>query len=79
MLSCSGTDIYYIVCRKHGVFIMLYDNQRISEISQVFQCCQELVIIPLMQSDTGLVQDVGNSHQTGTDLGGKPDPLCLTA
>ena len=32
-----------------------------------------------MQADAWLVQDVGHAHQTGTDLGCKPDALGLAS
>ena len=43
------------------------------------QRLKELVIIPLMESDAGLVQDIGHSHQAGAYLGGQTDALGLTA
>ena len=58
---------------------MLNDDQSIPQVTEMFQCCQKLIIVPLMQSDAGLIQDIGNSHQTGTDLCGKADPLRLSA
>ena len=43
------------------------------------QRLKKLVIIPLMESDAGLVQDIGHSHQAGAYLGGQADALGLSA
>lgn len=32
-----------------------------------------------MQTDTRLIQNIGNTDQTGTDLCCQPDTLCLSA
>ena len=36
-------------------------------------------MISLMQTNARFVQDVENTHQAGTDLGGQPDPLRLAS
>ena len=58
---------------------MLHHHQRISDISQVFQRRKELSVIPLVEAYAGLIQDIGNSHQPGADLGRQPDPLGLSS
>ena len=64
MLSCSRPDIHNMICCKHGVFIMLHYNQCISQIFQIPKGIQQLVIIPLVQADTGLIQNIGHSYQS---------------
>ena len=58
---------------------MLHDDQRIAEIAQMLERVEQLVIVSLVQSDTRLVQNVGDSDETGTDLCRKTDTLRLTA
>ena len=58
---------------------MFHNDQCISQIPQIFECCKQLIIIPLMQSDTRLIKDIGNPHKSGADLGRQTDPLCLAA
>ena len=36
-------------------------------------------VVPLVQADGGLVQDVHDAHQAGADLAGEPDALGLAA
>ena len=58
---------------------MLHDNQGVSEIPQIFECRQKLVIVPLVKADAGLIQNIGHAHQAGTDLGCQADSLGLAA
>ena len=58
---------------------MLHHQQGIAEIPEIFQGIQQLVVIPLMQADAGLVQNIAYPDQSGADLGDKADSLRLTA
>ena len=79
VLSGSRADIHDIVRRQHGILVMLHDNQGVSEIPQIFECSQKLVIVPLVKADAGFIQNIGHAHQAGTDLGCQADTLCLAA
>ena len=79
MLTGTRSNVHNIVCRTHRILIMFHDNDRISKITQMLQCSEQFVIIPLVQADTRLVQNVGNSNQAGTNLRCQTDPLCFTA
>ena len=58
---------------------MLYHDQSIPQISQTLQSGQQFIVVPLVQADTGLVQNITHAHQPGTDLGGQSDALSLSA
>ena len=58
---------------------MLHHDQRVARIAQTLEGVDELVVVPLMQTDGRLVQDIQNAHEGGADLGGKPNALCLAA
>ena len=79
MRTGSRTDIDNVVCRKHRIFIMLYHEQRISHIFQVFQSRNEFIIIPLVQSDARLVQYIADPDQTGAYLRRQTNPLRFSA
>ena len=79
MFTGTGTDIDYTIRRAHGILIMFDHDQAVAKIAKAHQRSQKLVIIPLMETDTWLVQNIGNSNKAGTDLCGKTDPLCLPA
>ena len=57
---------------------MLHHQQRVAHIFEILQGGDQLVIVPLVQADTGLIQNIAHPHQTGTDLGRQTDPLRLT-
>ena len=79
MLPGTGTDIHNTVRCTHGVLIMFHHDQGITQITQMTEGIQQFIIISLMQTDTWLIQNIGNTHQTGTDLGSQTDTLSLSA
>ncbi len=62
-----------------GFFVVLHDQDRIAQIPQGFQGVQEPQVVPLVKADARFVQDIQDSHETGADLGGQPDPLPFAA
>ena len=58
---------------------MLDNDQGVAQIPQVLQRAQELVVVPLVQTNGRLVQNIQHAHQGRTDLGGQPDTLALAA
>ena len=58
---------------------MLHNDQRISQIAQVEQRFKQFVVISLMQTDTGFIEDIQNSHQRRANLRCKTNSLRLTA
>ena len=58
---------------------MFDDNQGIADIPQSFQGRKQLVIIPLMQANRRLVEDIQNPYQTGTDLCCQTNTLAFAA
>ena len=68
-----------MVRRIHGILIMFHHNQGIAHITQLFQGRQQLVIVPLMQSDGRLIQNIQHAHQRRTNLCCQTDALALTA
>ena len=58
---------------------MLYNDQAVAKIPEVFEGIQQFIIISLMQADTWLIQDIAYTHKSGSDLGCQTDSLCLSA
>jgi hypothetical protein len=58
---------------------MLHDQHGIAKIPQMMQCIQKTFIVPWMQADGWLIQDVQYASQLGADLRGKAYALRLTA
>ena len=75
----TGADIHDMVRSQHGILVMLHHDQRITQIPQVLQGIQQLIVVPLMQTDAGLIQNIAYPHQTGADLRRQADSLCFAA
>ena len=58
---------------------MLHDDHGVPQVAQTLQGGDEPLVVALVQSDGGLVQDVEHAHEPGADLGGEPDALGLAA
>ena len=58
---------------------MFHDNDGVPQVSKVLERPQQLVVVPLVKSDAGLVQNVADADQARTDLGRQTDPLRLAA
>ena len=79
VLPGAGADIHNIVRRPHSVLIVFHHDHAVAQVPQVDQGPEQLVVVPLVQANAGLIQNVGYPHQAGTDLGGQADPLGLPA
>ena len=75
----SGADIHDIVRCAHGVLVVLHHQQGVAQVPQPLESGQELVVVPLVEADGGLVQDIEDPHEGGADLGGQADALALAA
>ena len=73
------TNINQVISSQHDVLIMLNNNDTVSNISQVFQCTNQLLIVSLMKADGWLIQNIGNALQLRSNLGCQPYPLRLSA
>ncbi len=82
-LSATGAgfrpNIHDIVRRQHGILIVLHHQQAVAQVPEPLQSLDQLIIISLVEADTGFIQNVGHTHQAGPDLGGQTDPLGLAA
>ena len=58
MNARARPNIHNVVRSTHGILVMLYDNDGVAKVSQMFQCSQKLIVIALMQADARLVQDI---------------------
>ena len=70
-------EIDNVVCLADRLLVVLDDQHGIAEVAQLFQGRQQPRIVPLVETDGGLVQDVEHTHEPAADLGGQPDPLRL--
>ena len=74
-----GAHVDDIVGLAHGILVVLHHQQGVAQVPQFLQGGQQLVVVPLVQADGGLVQDIQHSHEGGADLGSQADALALAA
>ncbi len=59
----AGANIHDIIGAAHGVLVMLDNNEGVAQIAQPAERAQELFIVPLMQTNAGLIEDIQHTHQ----------------
>ena len=75
----AGADVDDVVGGAHGVLVVLDDDQRVAEVAQAAERREQLVVVALVQSDGGFVEDIQHAHEARADLRGEADALRLTA
>ncbi len=79
VLAGPRADVDDPVRRLDGVLVVLDDDQGVAEVAQPDEGLDEPVVVPLVQPDRGLVEDIEHADEARPDLGGEPDPLGLSA
>ncbi len=79
MLTRARPDIHDPVGRGHRFLVMLHDNNGIAQSAQAHQRVDQLGVVPLVQADDGLVQDIQNAGEARPDLRRQADALRLAA
>ena len=51
----AGADVDEVIGGAHGVLVMLHHDETVAQIPEVFQRCQQLIVVPLVQPDGRLV------------------------
>src|SRR5690606_35909714 len=79
MTAGAGAHVDDVVGRHDRVAVVLDDEHGVAEITQLLECLEPTLVVPLMQADARRVQDVEHTDESAADLRRKPDPLRLTA
>ena len=79
VLTGARTDVDDVVGDPDGLFVVLDHDDRVPEVAQAQEGVDELAVVPLVQPDGGLVQNVQDTDQTAADLAGETDPLGLAS
>ncbi|MNP85590.1 hypothetical protein D3C76_1853900 [compost metagenome] len=64
MNTGSRSDIDNIVGCHHGVLVVLDNDKGITDVPHMRKRRNQAVVIPLMQPDARLVQNVQHAHET---------------
>jgi hypothetical protein len=79
VLSGHRADVDDPVRGPDRLLVVLDDEHRVAQVAQPRQGRDELRVVPLVQPDRRLVEDVQHAHERGPDLGREADPLGLPA
>ncbi len=77
VLARARPEVHEVVRAPDGGLVMLDDEERVAQVPQPLERVEELFVIPGMQSDGRLIQDVQHPDEPRPDLGGQADPLGL--
>ena len=77
--TSTRTDIDNVVGTEHHISVVLNNDNGISQVAQFLQRTDESLVVTLMQTNAGLVEDVEHVDQLGTYLCGQSNALTLTA
>ena len=61
------------------LLVVLDDDHGIAGVAQRLEGAEQPLVVALMQSDRGLIENVHDTRQAGPHLAGKPDALRLAA
>ena len=64
---------------QDGLLVVLHHEDRVAQVAQPLEGREQPGVVPLVEADGGLVEDVEDPHEGRADLGGEPDPLPLAA
>ena len=73
----TRSHINDVIGGEDGFRIVLHHQDSISEVPEAPQVFQQTPIVPVVEADTGFIQNVKDARQTRTDLGGQSDALIL--
>ena len=75
----AGAEVEQVVGGGDHFAIVLDQDQRVAEVAEVLQGCEQPAIVARMQADGRLVEDVQHAGQAAADLAGQPDALRFAA
>ena len=73
------THVDDLVRFHHHVLVVLHDQDGVSHVAESLQGGNQADVVPLVEADGRLVEDVQDAHQPRADLRGKADPLPLAS
>jgi hypothetical protein len=64
-----------VIGSPHGVLIVLYHHKGVSSVTEVAEDAKKLLVVPRVESDGGLIEDIEHALEVGAELGGQTDSL----
>ena len=79
VLAGPRPDVDDVVGRADRLLVVLDDDDRVAEVAEPQQRLDEPLVVPLVEADRRLVEDVEDADEPAADLAGQADPLRLAA
>ena len=79
MNAGTGTQVHHMVGLPNRIFVMLDHDDRVAKIAQIDQRVEQPLIVALVQTDGGFIEDVHDADQPRPDLARQPDALRFAA
>jgi hypothetical protein len=77
MHTCGRAELDEVIGGTHHGFIMLDDEDAVSEISQAMQRADEALVVRRMQADARLIEHIKHAGESRADLRGQSNALRL--
>ena len=77
--SGPRADVDDVVRRGNGVVVVLDDQDRVAEVAEAFEGGDEALVVALVKSDAGFVENIKDAGQAAADLRGEADALGFAA
>src|SRR5581483_1179655 len=75
----SRSHLDDVIGGTDGIFIVLYHDHTVADVTQLLEGCDHLEVVAWMQADAWLIQYVEHAHKPGTDLSGEAEPLVFAS
>ena len=68
-------EIDHVVRRANRLLVVLDDQHGVAQVAQLLQGGEQPFVVPLVQADRRLIEDVQHPHEPAADLRGEADAL----
>ncbi|MPM80488.1 hypothetical protein SDC9_127535 [bioreactor metagenome] len=75
----ARANVHHIVGRTNRFFVVFHHNERIPEVAHGLERLEQARVVPLMQTDARLVENVEHPHQPAANLRREADALRFAA
>ena len=75
----AGTKVDDVICHADGFLVVLNHHHRIADIPHSAKGAEQLLVIPLVKANAGLVEDIDHPGKLRAHLAGEPDALRFAA
>ena len=79
VLAGAGPHVHEPVGRAHHLLVVLDDEHGVAEVPEPLEGRDQTPVVPLVEADRRLVEDVEDADQLRPDLRRQPEPLRLAA